>query len=88
MWNAPSHHDAESLDLLQIERLSILLGLPAISWSERGPWNVDDLVFGIAGDRLRWKVEVNLPGNRRLLAASVRVTIEKIVLQDESVALL
>ena len=76
----PSHHDAESLDLLQIERLSILLGPAAICRCERGPWNEDDLVFGIARDRLWWKVKVNLPGNRCLLAAGVRVALEKIVL--------
>ena len=57
----PSHHDAESLDLLEIQRLGILLQLSAVSRVEAVPRDEDSPVFGFARDGLRWQVEVAFP---------------------------
>ena len=57
----PSHHDAESLDLLEIKRLGILLQFSAVSRVEAVPRDEDGSVFGFARDGLRRKVEVAFP---------------------------
>ena len=59
--NIPSHHDAESLDLLEIQRLGILLQLSAVSRVEAVPRDEDSPVFGFARDGLGRQVEVAFP---------------------------
>jgi hypothetical protein len=84
----PPHHDAESLDLLEIQRLGIFLQFPAVSRVEAVPWNENGSVFGVTGDGLRRQVEVAFPRDGGLLAAGVRVARQEGVFQDESVSLL
>jgi len=86
--NIPSHHDAEPLNLLQVNRLGILLQLSAIGRVEGRPWNEDDLVFGIARDGLWWEIEVALPGNCGLFAATVGITGKESILDNQCVSLL
>ena len=57
----PSHHDAETLDLLEVKRLGIFLQFPAVSRVKAVPRDEDGSVFGLAGDGLRRQVEVAFP---------------------------
>jgi hypothetical protein len=69
----PSHHDAESLDLLEIQGLGIFLQFSAVSRVEAVPRNEDGSVFGVTGDGLRRQVEVAFPRDGGLLATGLRV---------------
>jgi hypothetical protein len=57
----PSHHDAEPLDLFEIQGLGIFLQFPTVSRVEAVPRDENGSVFGVTGDGLRRQVEVAFP---------------------------
>lgn len=84
----PPHHDAETFDLLQVDRLGILLRSPSISRIEATPRNEYGLVMGIARHCLWWEFKVAFVRNARLFSSRVGVLRQKFILEIKCVALL
>lgn len=84
----PSHHDAEALDVLEIERLRILLLLSTIGRSEFVPFHTQRMPVRVCGGGdASSNGEVKFPGYSGLFTTVGLVGRREIVLADQSVFL-
>jgi hypothetical protein len=66
--SVPSHHQAEALDMFQVDGLRVWLEPTSVCRIQARPRDEDDTIGCIARDRLRRKLEVTLVGDGGLLA--------------------
>lgn len=84
----PSHHNADPLDLLEVDGLCIVLQSATICCVEACERNKDRAIVGMTWLCLRRKLKVTLIGDGSLLAARVWVGRQQCILQIQSIPFL